>query len=69
MSGKVMYLTYDKDKEIEVSVIASFNTKGDMLPIYMKYLGETYSILSAVLKPTPYPPKDKRTYILSKDLL
>lgn len=47
LSGIISKTMYDKSWMTEIPVIVSFSTKGDMLPLYIRYEGERYQILSA----------------------
>jgi hypothetical protein len=50
MSATVFYGTIDSTM-IPVPVIASYDTEGNILPLYLGYKGESYKILSATFKP------------------
>ena len=50
MSGTVSYTTYDFSKVHIVPVIASFDTEGRMLPLYVRINGESLKVHSAWLQ-------------------
>lgn len=55
MSAKVSHTSYDFKNSILVPVIASFDSEGHILPLYVRINGESFKIHSAWLKPGFYP--------------
>ena len=51
MSGTVFTGTINSNTMITVPVIASYDASGNILPLYLGYNGESYKVLSAILKP------------------
>ncbi len=52
MPAKVSHTTYDTYHTKIVTVIASFNSKGHVLPLYVGIDGERYKVASAWMEPS-----------------
>lgn len=46
----ISYNSYDASWMLPVSVIASYNVTGSILPLYVGHKGKSYKVLSAALK-------------------
>lgn len=52
MPAIISHNSYNSSTMIPVSVIVSYDTSGNSLPLYVGHKGESYKVLSASLKDT-----------------